>query len=946
MHLEALVASIDGRTYSYRRDSRIGGGTSDWYVWHGDITHDIDIAGSSGGHGRATGDLYHINSATSKPGYTQFNHDEGREVILANNCKPSEGLHDGSQIHIFVGSTAPVAACNGQPTTGGETAAQKEIKITLLLEKVPVSNSENTKIGPIKVELWNSSHTTLIKTIEMNQDTKAGSPELKSKFQNVSPGTYLVCATEVSDPDTDVNGCKSSTKTSSTASLVTFKGEPDPSVVDAPGSQESQIAEKCSAGAMSFLLCPALEGMVSIIQGVQDNFIEPFLKVEALNTESDLYRVWSSMRNLTNILFVVVFFVIIFGSALSINVDSYTVKKALPKLFAAIILVQFSFFIAGAAVDVTNVLGDGIASLIVSQVEGFRSAEVTNLVDGVGSAAGLYGLGVLAGQAVSNIWLVIAMIVPVALTALVVAFTLVIRQVAISFLIITAPFAFLSWILPNTQKMFELWKDNFTKILLMYPLIMILFASGKLFSVVATATVNSNPVETEILSIISVVAQVLPLILLPATFKLAGSGMTAAAGALKTLQGKAAGGKDGNGGLMGAINDKKDSRRAAVGAGAASSMFGKPIGADSLRAKASRPGFNKFGQTAKTGALSAFNTQLANAAKELEASGATKETDVMSAIAHGGYEPALKSAQAKELKAQNELTALQAKPNKTASDLKAIAAKQLEVDSASQTVKSIENNKKLIKSFEGARMPMAQAVALGQLADIGLASAEHFEAAKNSLSGNPHLQSQVLSSAGVAMSKVDLSFDPYKKGYYDKGVAGPDGKVSYSDPNQDPAWKHNFAQTVGRLDQSKINALTKIQKNDQAAMVDIISGNVADVDGPAYRQMIENLVANPNSGLTSAKRKALQDVLSQTGGGSPTPSTSAGGGAVGGGGSTPASGAGGSAPTPNTGGSGSASSPMTTTWTTGAPITTTGTGSGPTTTPTSTPDDDEDSSTE
>ena len=101
---------------------------------------------------------------------------------------------------------------------------------------------------------------------------------------------------------------------------------------------------------------------------------------------------------------------------------------------------------------------------------------------GVGTAAAIIALK----GANSEVGL--AVILTILFAVLATLFTLVLRQILIVLLVIISPFAFLAWILPNTQKLYSQWWTNFLKLILMYPLIMLLFEAGRIFALTAGNT--------------------------------------------------------------------------------------------------------------------------------------------------------------------------------------------------------------------------------------------------------------------------------------------------------------------------------------------------------------------------------------------------------------------------------------------------------------------------
>lgn len=277
-------------------------------------------------------------------------------------------------------------------------------------------------------------------------------------------------------------------------------------------------ADECDGGNFGWLICPVLDAIAAAVKDIEEGLIVPFLQVTPLSTSDSSFKVWNALRSIANVIFVIIFFVIIFGNLLSMS--SYTVKKMLPRLIAAAILVQISFFLVSIAVDATNVLGVGLISLLNTAL-GFPSG--SGLTGSVGTTGGLGLIAVFAGvagaaatAAVSGTMLLVA--VSGFFAVLGVFFTLLFRQIVIIMLVVTAPLAMAAWVLPGTDKFFKTWYSGLLRILLMYPLIIMLFASSRIFN----AAVSSATIPGAFKPIAVLIGTVMPLFLIPATFSAGG----------------------------------------------------------------------------------------------------------------------------------------------------------------------------------------------------------------------------------------------------------------------------------------------------------------------------------------------------------------------------------------------------------------------------------------
>lgn len=246
---------------------------------------------------------------------------------------------------------------------------------------------------------------------------------------------------------------------------------------------------------MEFVICPMIENILGTIDWVMNNFIQPYLAVNPLSTkdstgkESQIYTVWNNTRNIANLAFIAVFFVIVFSQATSIGISNYGIKKMLPRLVLIVIGTNISFFICAFLVDVFNVLGAGIASLLVSGIlEGQPTITIGSdlfnvLFQGgpVGGVASLFAQGALGAAIIFGIFVFLFL---GSIILFISAIVIILRQILLVFLIIASPLAFLAGLLPNTQKIFSQWFGWFSRLLAMYPIIMALFAASKIASTI------------------------------------------------------------------------------------------------------------------------------------------------------------------------------------------------------------------------------------------------------------------------------------------------------------------------------------------------------------------------------------------------------------------------------------------------------------------------------
>lgn len=209
-------------------------------------------------------------------------------------------------------------------------------------------------------------------------------------------------------------------------------------------------------------------------------------------------------------LLVVAFMVVIFSQATSIGLSAYGIKKMLPRIIAAAILINISYYICALLVDVFNIIGANIGGVIESASNSIpitgelRSdspgvvAQIAGTVTALITVVGLWGFA--AGS--------VAFLVPILVTALVsvlfIVVVLALRHIMAILLIIVSPLAFAAMILPNTADLFKKWWKGLVTVLALYPVIMTLAYGSLLVSKIILATAPDKAEDNFIIYFLTV----------------------------------------------------------------------------------------------------------------------------------------------------------------------------------------------------------------------------------------------------------------------------------------------------------------------------------------------------------------------------------------------------------------------------------------------------------
>ncbi|MGB2762412.1 MAG: hypothetical protein WBC21_02620 [Minisyncoccales bacterium] len=159
---------------------------------------------------------------------------------------------------------------------------------------------------------------------------------------------------------------------------------------------------------------------------------------------------WTTVRDFTNMLFILVLVVIALGSALRLK--EYEVKKLLPVLIGIALLINFTPVICGFVIDGSNVvmntfLKGGITSTGFIETAGEQVAEIKNIKEPSERLA--IGIALSAFNIIGGI------------IFLLFAFLFAVRYLALWILVIFSPIAFFCYILPQTKEVWSKWWNQF-----------------------------------------------------------------------------------------------------------------------------------------------------------------------------------------------------------------------------------------------------------------------------------------------------------------------------------------------------------------------------------------------------------------------------------------------------------------------------------------------------
>jgi hypothetical protein len=307
-----------------------------------------------------------------------------------------------------------------------------------------------------------------------------------------------------------------------------------------PKAAEEEDKPTCNVDQIGWIVCPVTT-FLSTLADTSYAVIAQFLKVQPLvvnDPNNGMYKAWSIMRNFSNIAFVIAFLIIIFSQITSVGVTNYGIKKLLPKLIVAAVLVNVSYWLCAILVDISNISGSSINDLFKGIGQNLVLPDQPDTSTGEG-AAGLAGAAaaifISTGVALYvGLSALIPLAIAAAITAITVLIILVIRQVLIVLLIVVSPLAFVAFLLPNTESLFKKWRTLLTTLLVLFPLTGLVFGAAGLAGTVIMSSTNPDDNFAPMYQAVGAAIPILGLLLLIFLIK----GLT---GALGNIGGKALG---------------------------------------------------------------------------------------------------------------------------------------------------------------------------------------------------------------------------------------------------------------------------------------------------------------------------------------------------------------------------------------------------------------------
>ncbi|HSX27996.1 MAG TPA: hypothetical protein VLF60_00925 [Candidatus Saccharimonadales bacterium] len=279
-------------------------------------------------------------------------------------------------------------------------------------------------------------------------------------------------------------------------------------VKDTTGDPLSQKTCKDSSGFLGWVFCPLLDIANSAINGIYGfvlarmdfSLFAPAASGDAGISGLDqasydkVHGSWVFVSRLADVLLAVLFIGMVIGQSLSQSnlFSAYTVKRMLPRIVIAFVLINISWYLVTFAIEIGNIVGGGAHDIILAPFSGSQAAK---FVAPNNITSNIVGAGIL-GSLLPAVWLlfkipqigtyILYLLFPIFVTvatALVVGMAFIIlRQGILILCAVFAPVAIVLWILPGTEKYFHQWRELLTSMILFYPVFQAVVAIGALLA--------------------------------------------------------------------------------------------------------------------------------------------------------------------------------------------------------------------------------------------------------------------------------------------------------------------------------------------------------------------------------------------------------------------------------------------------------------------------------
>lgn len=328
----------------------------------------------------------------------------------------------------------------------------------------------------INLEVRNAKNQTIAKT-EVHTTSNGTSGQAKIKIKHNDDGSWGIVTRSGDEAESEE-------RTVTESDIAGTEGENDEN--DTLDLDESvghkTILKKCKDKVgilgLGWLLCPltlsAAEAVNDLYKDIQKNYmnVRPSLFGDELSTT------WGTFRDWANLIFIVLFFIVIISQLTGFGIDNYGIKRILPRIIVGAILINLSYIVCQLAIDVSNIIGSGLLGFLDPGSGGGGPA--TDYIP-IKLGGGEVRISIQGLNTGTLIVILLCLVIALLSTIILWVFCLV-RDIGIVVATCLSPIAFAANLLPNTEGFYKKWFSLVKILLILYPICALTVGAGSLVS--------------------------------------------------------------------------------------------------------------------------------------------------------------------------------------------------------------------------------------------------------------------------------------------------------------------------------------------------------------------------------------------------------------------------------------------------------------------------------
>lgn len=306
--------------------------------------------------------------------------------------------------------------------------------------------------------------------------------------------------------------------------------------IDASTYQEATgSSQSCNVDSVGWMICGPSMLIANGMDGLYSQ-LSTLMETPAVNLNdktSGIYIAWKIMLDLANIVFIILFLIVIYSHVTSLGLSNYGIKKILPRVVIVVVAINLSLFLCSLFIELSNITGFALQDMFNDIREHIIDQSKTQaggawpptwgdvtagiLAGGAGVMGGYLAFGATQGVMGSALVALIPILLGVVLTLVVVFVILAARQALIVIFTIISPLAIACYLLPGTESWFKKWRSTFFTLLLFFPAFSVVFGGAQLAGLVIIQNASSM-----LMLLLGMAVQIAPLAIAPLVFKLGG----------------------------------------------------------------------------------------------------------------------------------------------------------------------------------------------------------------------------------------------------------------------------------------------------------------------------------------------------------------------------------------------------------------------------------------